>query len=103
MQKFYASFDRIAVHQVMQMLQDAGIPVLLKNDFIQGAIGEIPAVDNDIEVWLVDDEWRSRADALLAQWEADRDVQGYAWVCTECGEDNAAEFGVCWSCQASRP
>ena len=103
MQKFYASFDRIAVHQVMEMLQDAGIPVLLKNEYIQGAIGEIPAVDNDIEVWLMDDAWRPRADALLAQWESERDVEGYAWVCSECQEGNDAEFGVCWSCQTSKP
>lgn len=102
MQKFFSSHDRVAVHQVKQMLDDAGVPVLLKNDFIQGAIGEIPVVDNDIEVWLVDSSWEKRADKLLQDWQSSRVIDDIPWDCTACGAENEGNFGVCWACQASR-
>ncbi len=92
------------MHQVHQLLADAGIPVLLKNDFLQGSIGEIPAVDSEIEVWLVDATWEPRAQQLLQQWQQERlTLDDVDWQCPECGEINAGNFGVCWACQTSRP
>jgi hypothetical protein len=25
------------------------------------------------------------------------------WICTQCGEANPVDFGLCWKCQASAP
>ena len=104
MQKFYFSYDCVAVHQVHQLLTEAGIPALLKNDFLQGAIGETPAVDSEIEVWLIDPSWEPRAQHLLTQWQHERlTINTGDWACPACSEINEGNFGVCWACQTSRP
>ena len=71
--------DRIAVHQVMEMCKMLGYLCYLKMSIFKVRLEKF-LLDNDIEVWLMDDAWRPRADALLAQWESERDVEGYAGV-----------------------
>jgi len=46
MAKFYSDHQLYKVHAVKQCLDEAGIPNFIKNEFAQGAIGELSAVDN---------------------------------------------------------
>ena len=51
---FYYDAQVFKVYQVKQLLDDAHIPCLVKNDFAQGAVGEIAPLDSAPEIWLVD-------------------------------------------------
>ena len=104
MPKLYTDHQLFKVHQVKQCLEDAGIPCVLKNEFAQGAIGELSAIDNLPEVWLIDEEWRPKAEKLIATLMAEPATtagEHADWVCNECAAENEAQFGVCWQCQSS--
>ncbi|MGQ8364836.1 DUF2007 domain-containing protein [Glaciecola sp. 1036] len=100
MKRFYQDYNRFRVYQVKQILEDAGIPCILKNEFIQGAAGELPLNEALPEVWLVDNEWENKANQLLAEFEQDLDEVSSAgdWICGKCQSENEAEFGICWQC-----
>ncbi|MFB0911949.1 MAG: DUF2007 domain-containing protein, partial [Glaciecola sp.] len=46
MRLFFRHHDRFHVYQVQSILDDAGIPCFVKNELVQGAIGEIPPMDS---------------------------------------------------------
>lgn len=52
---FYYDAQVFKVYQIKQLLDDAQIPCVVKNDFAQGAIGELSPIDSAPEVWLVDE------------------------------------------------
>ncbi|MET1218705.1 MAG: DUF2007 domain-containing protein [Glaciecola sp.] len=101
MAKFYSDHQLYKVHAVKQCLDEAGIPNFIKNEFAQGAIGELSAVDNQPEVWLTDESWRSYAQKCLTELilTEPADNNDIDWHCRECGEVNEGQFGVCWQCQ----
>lgn len=104
MPKLYTDHQLFKVHQVMHCLEDAGIPCVLKNEFAQGAVGELSAIDNLPEVWLIDEAWRPKAQALITQLMAaplETEDAHNDWICQVCTAENEAQFGVCWQCQSS--
>lgn len=104
MPKLYTDNQLFKVYQVKQYLEDSGIPCILKNEFAQGGIGELSAIDNLPEVWLIDEEWRAKAEILIDRLMAEpANTAGEHtdWVCTTCSAENEAQFGVCWQCQNS--
>lgn len=88
------------VYQVQQLLEQGGIPCYIKNEFASGAIGELAPMDVQPEVWLTDDEWESRAQHLINEFQtANEDKSGHSgWHCHQCQEFNAANFEICWQC-----
>ena len=101
---FYKYAQVCKVDQVKQRLDVAHSPCLLKNDFAQGAVGGIAPLDSAPEIWLVDEQWRPKAqqrvDNFLAELQSASDAGD--WVCGACQTDNEASFGICWSCQSGR-
>lgn len=101
---FYYDAQVFKVYQIKQILDDANIPCVLKNDFAQGAIGESSPLDSAPEVWLIDESWRTKAqqlvdDFILQQASLPDELD---WQCRQCHEENDANFGICWSCQTVR-
>ncbi|MFQ3249408.1 MAG: hypothetical protein ACI9O6_001216 [Glaciecola sp.] len=104
MQKFYSDYNQVKVRQVKCLLDDAGIPCFVKNEYIQGASGEIPPHETLPEVWLVDDSWLPKAIELLKQMEQDLSEHSEeVWQCENCQEANEGQFLICWQCESSRP
>lgn len=79
------------------LLEQAGIACIIKNDQLSGALGEIPFLECLPELWIVDDAAFEAAQRLLADASGTEPRQA-AWRCTRCGEFNEAQFGVCWQC-----
>ena len=106
MQRIYRHHDRFEVYRVFNMLEEAGIPCFVKNELIQGAIGDVPPQDSEPEVWLKDNEWKPKAQALIDAFEQEqKELQTcnqFAWICTACKEDNEANFNICWQCSGPR-
>ena len=79
------------------LLEHAGIACITKNEQLSGALGEIPFLECQPELWVIDDADRTRAEAIIAA-HYDRSATHADWTCRACGEVNEGQFGACWSC-----
>ncbi len=86
---------------IAEALRQAGIANYVRNEFLSGALGDLPPQEVWPEVWIIDD----RDDAAARRIVADLTVDvrgGSVWRCT-CGEALEAQFTHCWHCGAAAP
>ncbi len=97
MKLIYTNANRTLVLNVQNLLEQAGIKTLLRNEFAIGGMGELSPFDAWLEVWAVDkgDHLRARelADSAMSQQNAAQ------WICNRCRESNDPSFDYCWNCQ----
>ena len=97
MKLIYTSENRLLVSNAKNILENAGIPALLKNEFASGGLGDLAALDTWLEVWVANDEDYDRAvDTLRLTLNTKNNDE---WVCSNCHEVNAAPFDFCWNCE----
>ncbi|WP_226649124.1 DUF2007 domain-containing protein [Microbulbifer variabilis] len=99
MKMIYTHENRLLVELAKSRLEVAGIAVKLKNEFAQGASGELAPSQVWLELWLERDRDYEHACQLLQDAEAEQ----IGWSCFDCGEDNGAAFDYCWQCGKTRP
>ena len=92
----YSNESLFLVNNVKNLIDAQGISSFIKNEFSQGAIGEISAFDAWPEVWITDDADFERAIKIIN--ESQSSDKGEDWICQQCSEQNAPSFEVCWSC-----
>lgn len=68
MKSVFDASSNIEAHLVMHQLQQAGIDARIEGEYLQGAIGELPAAGN-IRV-LVDSKDVDEARLVIAEWDA---------------------------------
>jgi hypothetical protein len=100
MKMVYSNESQFLVNNTKNLIEAEGIKTFIKNEFSQGAMGEVSVFDAWPELWVFDDNDLPRALAIaeLAQnttHEAD-------WVCRNCSEKNPASFDLCWHCQSEK-
>lgn len=101
--KRLASHESLAhIGHLKNLLEQAGISCLIKNDQLSGALGEIPFLDCLPELWVVRDQDVPRAEAILAAVHAPAADRG-DWRCPRCGETVEGFFAVCWQCGTPDP
>jgi hypothetical protein len=96
--RVFSSFNQTAVYHARNLLEGAGIEVLVRNAALSSAMGELPPAECQAELWLLDDSDLKRAEEILAVQPA----AGPDWTCSECGERSAPQFTQCWRCGAYR-
>ena len=96
MKKLYTHENRIILFNIRNLLREAGIETVLRNEFAGGGIGDLPAFDTWPELWLEDDGNYERARAILHDIE--HGPAGSDWYCRGCQELNHASFQLCWQC-----
>ena len=96
MKKLYTHENRIILFNIRNLLQEAGIETVLRNEFAGGGIGDLPAFDTWPELWVENDAEFERAQAILRDIEDDS--AGADWYCRGCQELNHASFQLCWQC-----
>lgn len=96
MKMVYTSENHFLVNNAKNIIESAGIETFLKNEFAQGAVGEIAAFDCWPEVWVVDDIDFEKARAVIA--ESNKPSSMHDWICNHCLEKNDASFEICWQC-----
>lgn len=101
MKLVYTNENRMIVGNAKNLLDAAGIEVLLKNEFAAGGLGDLPVFDTWMEIWVSDDADYQRACELLES--ALSDQAAAEWLCQPCGERNDASFELCWQCGAAQP
>jgi hypothetical protein len=84
---------------VRNLLEQAGIACLIKNEQLAGALGEIPFLECLPEVWVLHDRHAARAETLIRDMQTASACAG-AWRCRRCGESNEGQFQMCWRCGA---
>ena len=82
---------------VRGLVERAGIKCITKNEQLAGALGEIPFLECEPELWVVHDEDLERAQQILAAHNAPAESRAQ-WRCDHCGELNEGQFGACWQC-----
>lgn len=101
MQKVYATPDLMLGGLLKSRLEARGIEVVVRNEYLNGALGELPAQDCWYEIWVADEDARA-AGWLIERLEAPVEATGDPWTCRGCGEHIEAQFGLCWRCGAAR-
>ncbi|MGK4476426.1 DUF2007 domain-containing protein [Aeromonas molluscorum] len=91
----YRASHSLEAHALKGALEVEGIPVRLSGEGLAGAIGELP-VDLLQVTLLVREQDRSRAGGVIERYQQ---RQGNGWLCGQCGEENEANFEICWRCR----
>jgi hypothetical protein len=100
--RIYSSHDLIGVHHARNLLDAAGIPAVVRNDLLSSAMGELPPVECQAEVWVLDDAQLEHAERILREGHLPLALEMESWRCTGCGETLEAQFTQCWRCGATR-
>lgn len=101
MKLIYTNENRYLVHNIQNIVENAGITIMLKNEFAAGAAGDLVPHETWLELWVVDDsDYDNAIQAIDASFSNKTDAK---WVCRHCGENNDASFDFCWHCQNSAP
>lgn len=100
MKLIYTNENRFLVNNCKNIVENAGIAVMLKNEFAFGGVGDLAPLDTWLELWVLDDAEHDKAVAIIASTL--NESSGLEWVCGQCHEKNDPSFEVCWQCQNSR-
>jgi hypothetical protein len=98
MRKVHTADSVIDVMHLRNLLEQAGIACVVRNERLGGIVGEIPFLECWPELWVV-----RPGDALRARGVIDLALRGdsnagEAWACPSCGEGIEAAFTECWRC-----
>jgi len=85
----------------VDVLSSLGIVTHIFNANAAGALGEVPFMQAQPEVWVDDDAQETRARETLAGLRnaPHRDEK----ACPQCGETNPGNFMSCWQCGHALP
>jgi hypothetical protein len=99
MKRVYRAPSLLQVAHARNLLITAGIDCEIRNQYLAGAMGELPL----IETWpqlVVDDADEARSLKVLERAAAP--IAGDPWICESCGERLEPQFTTCWRCGAAR-
>jgi hypothetical protein len=97
MKRVYRAASLLQVAHARNVLICAGIECELRNQYLAGAMGELPMLETWPQLYVEDaDEPR----ALRALARAQTAPGGSPWTCADCGEELEPQFTACWRCGA---
>lgn len=97
MKMVYTHENSLLVGNARNLLEQAGITVIMKNEFTSGGTGELSFLDTWPEIWVLDNADYPRAVRVIETALSDNAADD--WVCNSCGEHNDPSFQLCWQCQ----
>jgi len=98
MQLLYSHQNPMMVHNIVNALDCQGIESQIRNEMIISVMGEGAGFDAWPEVWVADEDL-VQATRVLEKALTIVD-HNKTWVCPDCGEQNEANFEVCWQCSS---
>jgi hypothetical protein len=99
-ERFYIAFNRFDAYLLLHRLQHVGVVAHVFNEHVQSIVGDVPPDVAQPQVWLERATDRPRAERVLAALQSERRHSGSV-RCAGCGEDNPANFELCWRCGAN--
>lgn len=91
MKKIFTTQDITLLNFYKSILEDNGIPVIIKNYYLMSGSGDIPPNECVPELWILDDKRVDDAKRLLTVEKEE------PWQC-QCGEKISGQFMQCWKC-----
>ena len=92
------------IEHVRAVLAQEGIKTSVRNQYLTGGIGQLPAFDCWPELWLLDDAQTQRAQAIINTLLAESTHVALAsWRCQACQEMIEGQFALCWNCGEPSP
>ena len=83
------------------LLEEAGIPCMIRNENLAMAFGELPPSESP-ELWVINDEDYPKAKVLIDAWKNAEPEAVDPWDCPQCGEKIEGQFTSCWNCGAEQ-
>lgn len=102
MRRVFRSEFLAEVGHCRNLLEQAGIRCVIRNDKLSGGLGEIPFLECLPELWVLDDSDFDAARALIEDQNS-MPSSARAWRCERCRESNEPQFAVCWQCGHAAP
>lgn len=99
MKKIYRCGNSLELQTFKEGLKRNDIAFLVKNEYIAGAIGELPFTEAWPELWVIDDALFDKAKSVCMQLEKELLTPQPDWGCQNCGEQNDSSFEFCWQCE----
>ena len=97
MKRVYRAASLLDVAHARNLLLAAGIQSELRNQYLAGAMGDLPMIETWPQVFVEDNDEGS---ALRALARGAAKACGPTWVCPDCGERLEPQFTACWRCGA---
>ena len=98
MKRVFRAASLLQVAHARNVLTAAGIDSELRNQYLAGALGDLPPFETWPQLW-VEDPLESMA--LRALERAANAPPGAPWTCGQCGELLEPQFTTCWRCGAA--
>ena len=95
MKRVFRAASLIQVAHARNVLLTAGIPSELRNQYLSGALGDLPMLETWPQLYVEDAD---EAAALRALARAATAPGGASWTCESCGEQLEPQFTSCWRC-----
>ncbi len=95
MKRVFRDASLIQVAHARNVLLTAGIQSELRNQYLAGALGDLPMLETWPQLFVEDDDEQA---ALRALARAAAVPAGAAWTCEKCGEVLEPQFTSCWRC-----
>ena len=95
MKRVYRAATLLQVAHARNVLLTAGIQSELRNQYLSGALGDLPLMETWPQLFVDDTE---EAFALNALARAETSPRGSTWRCPACGEESEPQFTQCWRC-----
>ena len=97
MKRVFRAASLIQVAHARNVLLMSGIQSELRNQYLAGALGDLPMLETWPQLW-VEDPFEPAA--LRALERAATAPSGAPWTCSQCGEELEPQFTTCWRCGA---
>jgi hypothetical protein len=98
MKRVFRAASLIQVAHARNVLLTAGIQSELRNQYLAGALGDLPMLETWPQLFVEDDDESAALRALARAAEA---PSGTPWTCSQCGEQLEPQFTHCWHCGAA--
>lgn len=100
MKRVFRAASLVEVAHARNVLLSAGIQSELRNQYLGGALGDLPMLETWPQLYVEDND---EAAALKTLARAAKAPQGPPWTCVQCGEHSEPQFTHCWCCGAPAP
>ena len=103
MREVFVHQDYTRVGLCQSILETAGIPNFIRNQYTNNTMTEIPSGLFFPTLCVLHDSDYDRAMQVLRELYHTPAVPAADWLCPKCGEEVPGNFELCWQCGMSRP
>ncbi|QTH64118.1 DUF2007 domain-containing protein [Psychrosphaera ytuae] len=99
MKRIFTCNNHLELQAFKEALNRVGIQHFVKNEYIFGAVGELPFTEAWPELWVVNEDQLEQAQQTCRETEQAMRADKPEWLCRHCGETNDGSFEFCWQCE----